>query len=121
TGANGVIPRAVAQTFFNLGASLVLSDIESEALAAFAKTLEPSGDRIVTLRQDVREPADAERLAAACQERFGGADFLVAGAGLYRDQHVANMSDAEWRETIGINLDGVFYTCRVIAPLLRDG
>ncbi len=31
------------------------------------------------------------------------------------------MTDEQWRETIGINLDGVFYTCRAIAPLLRDG
>ena len=121
TGANGAIPRAVARTFFDLGAGLVLTDIETEGLAAFARTLDPAGDRIVTLRQDAREPADAARLADACKERFGGADFLVTGAGLYRDQLVATMSDAQWRESIGINLDGVFYTCRAIAPLLRDG
>lgn len=121
TGANGAIPRAVATTFFGLGASLVVSDIDSEGLAALANTLDPTGDRIVTLRQDAREPADAAGLAAVCRERFGGADFLVTGAGLYRDQLVATMSDEQWRETIGINLDGVFYTCRAIAPLLRDG
>lgn len=121
TGANGAIPRAVATTFLGLGASLVLSDIESEGLAAFASTVDPAGDRILALRQDMREPADAASLAAACKDRFGGADFLVTGAGLYRDQLVSTMSDAQWRETIGINLDGVFYTCRAIAPLLRDG
>lgn len=121
TGANGAIPRAVATTFFGLGASLVLSDVDSEGLAAFARTLDSVSDRIVTLQQDAREPADAARLADACRERFGGADYLVTGAGLYRDQLIGTMSDEQWRETIGINLDGVFYTCRAIAPLLRDG
>lgn len=121
TGANGAIPRAIARTFFELGASLVLSDIDDIGLTEFAQRLEPSGDRVVVLRQDVTNSRDATALAAACQERFGGADYLVTAAGLYRDQLVATMTDERWRETIGINLEGVFYTCRAIAPLLRDG
>jgi len=121
TGANGAIPRAIARTFFELGASLVLSDIDDIGLTEFAQRLDPSGDRIVVLRQDVTNARDATALAAACQERFGGADYLVTAAGLYRDQLVATMTDEQWRETIGINLEGVFYTCRAIAPLLRDG
>lgn len=121
TGASGAIPRAVATTFLELGASLVLSDIEDERLAAFVKTLDPDGGRILSLRQDASNSADAATLAAACRERFGGADYLVTGAGLYRDQLAATMSDEQWRETMGINLDGVFYTCRAVAPLLRDG
>jgi len=121
TGANGAIPRAIARTFFELGASLVLSDIDDIGLTEFAQRLEPSGDRVVVLRQDVTNSRDATALAAACQERFGGADYLVTAAGLYRDQLVATMTDEQWRETIGINLEGVFYTCRAIAPLLRDG
>jgi len=121
TGANGAIPRAIARTFFELGASLVLSDIDDIGLTEFAQRLDPSGDRIVVLRQDVTNSRDATALAAACQERFGGADYLVTAAGLYRDQLVATMTDEQWRETIGINLEGVFYTCRAIAPLLRDG
>lgn len=121
TGANGVIPRAVARTFFELGANLVVSDIDYDGLTAVAQSLDPSGDRIVVLRQDASRSRDAAELATACQERFGGADYLVTAAGLYRDQLVAAMTDEQWRETIGVNLDGVFFTCRAIAPLLRDG
>jgi 3-oxoacyl-[acyl-carrier protein] reductase len=121
TGANGAITRAVAQVFFELGADLLLSDIDETGLAGFAAELDPEGRRVATLRQDACDPADAEALAEFCRERFGGADFLVTGAGLYRDQLVEGMSDAQWRETLGINLDGVFFTCREIAPLLRDG
>lgn len=121
TGANGAITRAVAATFFDLGARLLLSDIESDGLDGFARKLDPDGGRVATLRHDACSARDAEALAAACRDRFGAADYLVTGAGLYRDRTVAGMSDDEWRETIGINLDGVFYTCRAIAPLLRDG
>lgn len=121
TGANGAITRAIARTFFELGADLLLTDIDGEALAGFARELDPNGKRIETLRQDVRRAEDAAMLAESCRSRFGQADFLVTGAGLYRDQLVGSMSDEQWRETIGINLDGVFFTCRALAPLLRDG
>ena len=121
TGANGGIPRAVARTFFDLGASLLLSDIDIERLSEFASSLDPSGARVFVVQQDACRSDHATALATACQERFGKADYLVTGAGLYRDQLAATMTDEQWRETIGINLDGVFYTCRAIAPLLRDG
>lgn len=121
TGANGGIPRAVARTFLELGADLLLSDIDAEALERFARELDPEARRIATLRQDARAPEQAAALAEACRARFGGADFLVTGAGLYRDQLVATMSDEQWREAMSVNLDGVFFTCRAVAPLLRDG
>lgn len=121
TGANGAITRAIAQTFFELGADLLLSDLDGEGLAGFARELDPSGRRVATLRQDARRSEEAAALAESCRERFGQADFLVTGAGLYRDQLVETMTDEQWRETIGINLDGVFFTCRAMAPLLRDG
>lgn len=121
TGANGGITRAVARTFLGLGAELLLSDIDAEALERFARELDPTGRRVAALRQDARSPEQAAALAEACRERFGGADFFVTGAGLYRDQLVESMSDEQWRETLGINLDGVFFSCRAVAPLLRDG
>lgn len=121
TGANGGITRAIARTFFDLGASLLLTDLEETGLAAFAEELDETGERVATLRHDVRSSEDASALAALCRQRFGGADFLVTGAGLYRDQLVESMTDEQWRETIAINLDGVFYSCRALGPLLRDG
>lgn len=121
TGANGAITRAIARTFFDLGASLLLTDLEETGLADFAKELDETGERVATLRQDMRSSEDADSLAALCRQRFGGADFLVTGAGLYRDQLVESMTDEQWRETIAINLDGVFYSCRALSPLLREG
>lgn len=121
SGANGGITRAIARTFHGLGARLALSDIEETGLRAFADTLDSSGKSVFAIKQDARRPEDATALAEECRRRFGGADFLVTGAGLYRDQTVAGMSDEQWRETIAINLDGVFHTCRALIPILRDG
>jgi 3-oxoacyl-[acyl-carrier protein] reductase len=121
TGANGGIPRAVARLFHELGASLVLSDLDAAGLGDFGAELDPSGGRIATLPGDATRSADSDAAVALARTRFGGLDFLVTGAGLYLDQLVGTMTDAQWRQTVGVNLDGVFYACRAAGNVLRDG
>jgi 3-oxoacyl-[acyl-carrier protein] reductase len=121
TGANGGITRAVAQLFFRCGANLVLSDLKATELEGFGTALDAAGTRVVTLKGDATNAADSDAAVALAQQRFGGLDFLVTGAGLYLDQMIATMTDAQWRQTIAVNLDGVFYACRAAGQALRDG
>src|SRR6185436_18850626 len=65
--------------------------------------------RVLTVRADVREPADAERLVGETVLRFGGLDVLVNNAGVGRFASVADTSVAAWREIIDTNLSGVFF------------
>jgi 3-oxoacyl-[acyl-carrier protein] reductase len=121
TGANGGITRAIARTFFELGASCVLTDLDEDGVRDFAKSLDTSGSRAIGLKQDAAKSEDADSAMAIAKDRFGKIDYLVTGAGLYRDQMIHDMTDAQWHQTIGINLDGVFYTCRAAIPLLAEG
>jgi len=121
TGANGGIPRATAALFRRLGAHLVLTDLDPAALDTFAASLPEAQARMVTARVDVTQRADVDDAVALAGREFGGIDILVTGAGLYVEQEVTAMSDDDWRRTIGVNLDGVFYTCRAAMPLLRRG
>jgi 3-oxoacyl-[acyl-carrier protein] reductase len=122
TGANGGIGRAVAQLFYAHGANLVLADLDHAGLETFAHEL--GGDvarRVAVLRMDAANPDDAQAAVDTAQARFGGVDYLVPSAGLYLAQPVQEMTDAQWRQTIAINLDGVFYLTRRTIPHLRDG
>jgi 3-oxoacyl-[acyl-carrier protein] reductase len=121
TGANGSISRAIARLFFDLGASCVLTDLNEAGVQSFARELDPTGQRAVGLRQDAASSADADHALALARERFGAVDCVVTGAGLYRDQMVRDMTDEQWRQSLDINLSGVFYTCRAAIPLLTDG
>ncbi|MEP9376133.1 SDR family NAD(P)-dependent oxidoreductase [Aquabacter sp. CN5-332] len=121
TGANGGISRAIARTFFDLGANCVLTDLNAEGVSAFARELDPSGARTLGLRQDAAVAGDADAALAAAREKFGAIHFLVTSAGLYREKRVAEMSDEYWRTGIAVNLDGVFYTCRAAIPLMAEG
>lgn len=121
TGASGGIAREVARTFHRAGASMVVTDIAREPLEALAAELDPTGMRVATLVADSSSSADNLSAVDLCRERFGGVDFLVPAAGIYPQQTVRDMSDAEWRRIMSINLDGVFYLTRSAIPLLRPG
>lgn len=120
TGAAGSIGAAIARIYLDLGGACVLADLSGEALARLATSLS-APDRVLTIPHDVTDPVATDAAVALAVARFGVLDHLVTGAGLYREAPVAAMSDEEWRRSIAINLDGVFYCCRAAIPRLRAG
>ena len=60
------------------------------------------------VQADVSDPEAAKRLV----DDVGELDILVNNAGVTRDGLLARMSDEDWHEVIGTNLNGVFHTCR---------
>lgn len=120
TGANGGIGRETALLFYAHGANLVLTDLDYQGLNDFVSTLNASSDRVICLPMDAANPDDAQRAVDTARDCFGGLDFLVPSAGLYLSQPVAEMTDTQWRQTLAINLDGVFYLCRRAIPVLRE-
>src|SRR5207237_136514 len=66
---------------------------------------------------DVADPASAEAMTAAVLERFGRADVVVANAGVAGPTAAMHeISYEQWRECLGIDLDGVFLTFRGFLP-----
>jgi 3-oxoacyl-[acyl-carrier protein] reductase len=117
TGASGGIARETARIFHAAGADLVLADLRKEPLHALAAEL--GGERVATFVMDAASTADCDAAVALCRHRFGGIDFLVPAAGIYPDQLVEGMTDAQWRQVMAVNLDGVFYLTRAAIPALR--
>lgn len=121
TGAGGGIGGATARRFFDAGANLVLTDVSETSLEALARELDASGARVATRVQDARQSADADAVAALAKERFGTVDTLVTAAGLFPQVSVPEMTDEQWHEIIGINLDGVLFASRAMIPLMPAG
>lgn len=121
TGAGGGISGACATLFYGYGANLVLTDLEFSAVETTAKRLDPQGNRVIALAHDVSSSQQAKSVMALAANTFGGIDFVIPGAGLYLEQALSDMMDAEWSKLIRINLDGVFYTVREAIPVMREG
>jgi NAD(P)-dependent dehydrogenase (short-subunit alcohol dehydrogenase family) len=104
TGAGAGIGRAVARAFAAQGAKLVLNDLDGAGLEGW-------GPEVATVRGSIAEPEVAERLARTAEERFGRIEVVVANAGIAANKPTLELSHAEWRRAMEVNLDGVFLTC----------
>lgn len=71
----------------------------------------------VPVQGDVSDPAQARGLVAQAEEALGGLDALVCCAGVALPiQLLTDTTDEQWRQVMGTDLDGVFYTVRAAIP-----
>lgn len=75
---------------------------------------------VVWVTGDVSRPEDARRIAATAVEH-GNIAVLVNNAGIQIEKTVADTTDAEWDQLVGINCRGVFNMCREVIPLMTEG
>jgi len=73
------------------------------------------------MKYDASRAEDAAAAVRLCLDRFGKIDLLVPAAAIYEDHPFLTMTDEQWRKTLAINLDGVFYICRRAIPAMRPG
>jgi 3-oxoacyl-[acyl-carrier protein] reductase len=104
TGGSRGIGRAVVLELIGAGANVTLSYRSGKDEAE--EVARETGASAV--QADVSDPESAKRLV----EDAGELDILVNNAGVTRDGLIARMSDEDWHEVIGTNLNGVFHTCR---------
>ena len=120
TGAAGGIGYQTAKRFYESGANLVLADRDGDALKHAAQTLGAAAKRCAILPMDAANADDCGALVELAVERFGGIDFLIPAAGIYKAHPIHEMTDDQWRETMSINLDGVFFLIKRALIHLRD-
>src|SRR5436190_11879046 len=114
-GARG-IGHAVAERLLASDASCSLWDRDAARLEQAEKSLSAAG-RIHTAVVDITRPESAEAAAEATFEIFGAIDILVNNAGIAGvTRPLWEMTPAEWREVIEVNLLGVFHCCRAVVP-----
>jgi meso-butanediol dehydrogenase/(S,S)-butanediol dehydrogenase/diacetyl reductase len=107
-GANG-LGLGIAQRFVAEGADVWIADQDSET-EAIAERHGATGSLC-----DVSDSTQVDALFATMTAQLGGVDVVVANAGIGGSSPIAEMSDAAYRRIIGVNLDGVYFTCRAAA------
>ncbi len=116
TGAATGIGRATALAFAREGAGVALVDVNAEALNDTRREIETSGGLSLEVLADVSRGGDAERIAAATFEHFGGIDYLVASAGIQTYGTVLDTDEETWDRTLAVNLKGVYLAAKFCIP-----
>jgi 3(or 17)beta-hydroxysteroid dehydrogenase len=116
TGAAQGIGAAIARAMAAESAKLFLSDRNVAGVAALAGELEAT-----PLAHDVTSEADWAKVADVIAGATGRLDILVNNAGIELVKPVADMSLAEWRQVMAVNLDALFIGSKILRPLLVAG
>jgi 3-oxoacyl-[acyl-carrier protein] reductase len=110
TGGSRGIGTATVRLMRQAGARVVFS-YKSEAARAEELVAECGGAEVCwALRQELATVEDGQALVAAAVGVFGGLDILVVNHGVWppHEQPIATMDAAQWRGTMGVNLESVF-------------
>ncbi|MFC0283190.1 SDR family NAD(P)-dependent oxidoreductase [Camelimonas abortus] len=122
TGGASGIGLATARALAREGVKLVLADIEQAALDRATAELAAAGAEAAGVVADVSKLEDVEALADAAWERFGAAHIVFSNAGVGVFGPVHEMSHADWRWTVNVNLWGPIHGVEVFMPrLIRQG
>lgn len=117
TGASKGIGRAIVQRLladdYNIVGCARTQGAASEALAGL-------GDRAVGIDADVSRAKDVSRVVREALDRFGGVDVLVNNAGIYHRLDFLDLTEAQWNDTLAVNLTGAFLCSQAAARAMID-
>jgi NAD(P)-dependent dehydrogenase (short-subunit alcohol dehydrogenase family) len=120
TGAASGIGRAAALRLASEGARVFGHDLNAEGLAETAELVASAGGIMETRAGDISQAAECRAAVAACVESFGRLDVLGNNAGIARADHVADVTEEQYRRMMGVNVDGYFFTAQAAIPHLLE-
>jgi NAD(P)-dependent dehydrogenase (short-subunit alcohol dehydrogenase family) len=105
TGGAGGIGAATAARFVAEGSRVAVFDRDAQGCARVEREVRGLAGAIVA---DVTSATSVEAGFARLDALLGGLDILINNAGISRRHRFLDITDAEWREVMAVNLDGVF-------------
>ena len=120
TGGSRGIGRAAAIMFAEAGSDVAFNyRCDEKAAREVGKAIEALGRRCLIRKADLSRREEAVALAGAVADAWGGIDILVNNHGIWTDLDIGEGKTAAWKETIEVNLDGVYYLTDAVVPLMK--
>ncbi len=117
TGAARGLGRAYSLGMAREGANIVTVDV-SDASGTKA-AVEELGAKALALKLDVSIEEDTLRMAEETVDAFGRIDILVNNAAISPEQPFDEISFADWRKLLAVDLDGVFLCIKATVPQMK--
>ena len=114
TGSGQGIGREIALTLAELGASVVVNDLNSATASAVAAEISARNGKSIAVAADVTSQEEVARLVEQTMSSFGRIDILVNNAGITRDTLLLRMSASDWDRVLATNLKGAFLCTQAV-------
>ncbi|GAB2563511.1 SDR family oxidoreductase [Dyella jejuensis] len=120
TGGSSGIGEATALRFAEEGAKVVIAARRAEQSARVVQRIIALGGEAHFVQADVSRAADVESMIKATLERFGRLDCAVNNAGVAgpRFTPLAEVTEAQWDEVMGVNMKGVWLCMKHEIPAM---
>jgi NAD(P)-dependent dehydrogenase (short-subunit alcohol dehydrogenase family) len=119
TGAASGIGRASAKELAARGARVACADLNAAGAESVAKEIAQAGGDAFGFALDVADVAANERAVAEVVRRFGALHLAHLNAGIATGVSVLDVTAEDWRRTLAVNLDGVFFGLQSAGRAMR--
>jgi NAD(P)-dependent dehydrogenase (short-subunit alcohol dehydrogenase family) len=119
TGANKGIGKETARQLGRRGWHVLLGSRDEHRGARAAAELAAEGLKVVPVRLDVTDPADAAAVARRIRQEHGRLDCLVNNAGAFVGAAATDTTAGHLRDIFDVNVFGVVTVTHALLPLLR--
>lgn len=120
TGASRGIGRAIALALAGAGCDVAVncrSRVEdAERVAAEVRTI---GRRVIVAKADVAQASAVAAMVADIESALGPIDVLVNNAGIGRRRDIDDLTEADFDETIAVNLKSAFLCTQAVLKHMR--
>lgn len=122
TGASYGIGYAIAKGFAQAGATIVFNDIKQELVDKGLASYEADGIKAHGYVCDVTDEGAVQALVAKIEQEVGVIDILVNNAGIIKRIPMCEMSAAEFRQVIDVDLNAPFICSKAVIPsMIKKG
>lgn len=123
TGANSGIGEAIAKGLAEAGAAVVVNYVaDDENAQRVVDEICATGGRAFAIKADVSSEEQVQAMFERAIAELGSLDIVVNNAGLQQDAPFHEMTLAQWRKVIDVNLTGQFLCARAaVREFLRRG
>ncbi|MEH7251577.1 SDR family oxidoreductase [Neobacillus niacini] len=118
TGSGNGLGKCTALNFAELGASVMVSDINEKNAMEVRDEIRRLGYSAEAIQTDVTKEEDISKLVEITVERFGKVDFLVNCAGVSNNKPLIETTVEEWDRIFNINVKGVYLATRAVLPYM---
>jgi dehydrogenase/reductase SDR family protein 4 len=118
-GGAGDIGHAIAVTFGNAGADVVVTSRKLENLQKVADEIKSRGSKAMAIASHIAKLEEIQNLVKQVTDNFGRIDILVNSSGASFIVPLMEIEERTWDHVMNINLKGPFYLCQKVAPIMK--
>lgn len=120
TGAGFGIGRGIAEHFAKCGAKVAIFDLDELTAKDTEEIITKAGGISKSYKTDVASYESVTQNVSLVRKDLGMVDILVNNAGIRYVRKVLEIPNEEWNRTIGVNLTGMFYMVKAVAPMMLE-